>query len=150
MIRRMQHTDIPGAAELERLYFSMPWSRKQLTESLENPAYLFLVMEENDKIAGYAGLLRIMDEGDVTNIVIEESYRGRGLGRKLTAALLEEGQKCGIREFTLEVRVSNLPAIHIYESLGFTKEGLRRNFYEKPSEDAGIMWKRDGSGSLFL
>ena len=121
-----------------------------MTESLENPAYLFLVMEENDKIAGYAGLLRIMDEGDVTNIVIEESYRGRGLGRKLTAALLEEGQKCGIREFTLEVRVSNLPAIHIYESLGFTKEGLRRNFYEKPSEDAWIMWKRDGSGSLFL
>lgn len=150
MIRRMREADIPGAARLERLYFSMPWSLGQLKESLANPSYLFLVVEEKGSIVGYGGLLRILDEGDVTNIVIEEAYRGKGLGRKLTAALVEEGQRWGIREFTLEVRVSNLSAIHIYESLGFTKEGLRRKFYEKPTEDAWIMWKRDASGSLFL
>ena len=150
MIRRMQEADVPDVAELERLYFSMPWSSRQLKESLQNPSYLFLVVEEKGGITGYGGLLRIMDEGDVTNIVIGEAYRGKGLGRKLTAALLEEGRRCGIREFTLEVRVSNLSAIHIYESLGFQKEGLRRKFYEKPTEDAWIMWKRDGSGSLFL
>ncbi len=150
MIRRMRENDIPGAARLEKLYFSMPWSLKQLTESLANPSYLFLVAEEEGGIIGYGGLLRILDEGDVTNIVIEEAHRGKGLGRKLAAALVEEGHRWGIREFTLEVRVSNLSAIRIYESLGFTKEGLRRKFYEKPTEDAWIMWKRDGSGSLFL
>lgn len=150
MIRRMQEADIPGAAELEQMYFSMPWSRGQLKESLQNPSYLFLVMEEEGRIVGYGGLLRVADEGDVTNIVIEEAYRGKGLGRKLTAALLEEGRKLGIREFTLEVRAGNRPAIRVYESLGFVKEGLRRKFYEKPTEDAWIMWKRDGSGSLFL
>ncbi len=149
MIRRMCRADISGAAELERQYFTVPWSEKQLLESLENPDYLFLVLEEEGKIAGYAGLVQAMDEGDVTNIVLAEPYRGRGLGKTLVKALLEAGQKRGIREFTLEVRVSNECAIHVYEKLGFVKEGVRRRFYEKPSEDAWIMWKRDGSGSLF-
>ncbi len=150
MIRRMRETDLSGAAELERRYFSMPWSRKQLQESLENPDYLFLVLETDGKIAGYAGLVQVMDEGDITNVVLAEESRGMGLGKALVRALLEEGQKRGIREFTLEVRVSNTCAIHVYEELGFVKEGIRKRFYEKPSEDAWIMWKRDGSGSLFI
>ena len=150
MIRRMRETDLSGAAELESRYFSMPWSRKQLQESLENPDYLFLVLETDGKIAGYAGLVQVMDEGDITNVVLAEESRGMGLGKALVRALLEEGQKRGIREFTLEVRVSNTCAIHVYEELGFVKEGIRKRFYEKPSEDAWIMWKRDGSGSLFI
>lgn len=150
MIRRMRETDLSGAAELERRYFSMPWSRKQLQESLENLDYLFLVLETDGKIAGYAGLLQVMDEGDITNVVLAEESRGMGLGKALVRALLEEGRKRGIREFTLEVRASNTCAIHVYEALGFVKEGIRKRFYEKPSEDAWIMWKRDGSGSLFI
>ena len=150
MIRRMRETDLSGAAELERQYFSMPWSRKQLQESLENPDYLFLVLETDGKIVGYAGLVQVMDEGDITNVVLAEESRGMGLGKALVRALLEEGQKRGIREFTLEVRFSNSCAIHVYEAMGFIKEGIRKRFYEKPSEDAWIMWKRDGSGSLFI
>ena len=56
--------------------------------------------------------------------------------------LLDEGRKMGAKEFTLEVRVSNAGAIHVYESLGFVTEGVRKNFYEEPTEDALIMWKR--------
>lgn len=144
MIRRMQEADLPAAARLEQMYFSVPWSGKQLKESLEDPGYLFLVAEEDEKIVGYAGLLKILDEGDITNIVIEETYRGRGLGRRLTEALLSEGMRCGLRAFTLEVRISNAAAIHVYESLGFVGEGIRRRFYERPTEDALIMWKREG------
>ena len=150
MIRRMQQADLAGAAELERRYFSMPWSQKQLQESLENPDYLFLVLEREGKVAGYAGLIQAAEEGDITNVVLAEECRGAGLGKALVAALLEEGEKRGIREFTLEVRVSNTLAVHVYEVLGFVKEGIRKRFYEKPSEDAWIMWRRDGSGSLFL
>lgn len=150
MIRRMLEADLSGVAELERQYFSMPWSEKQLRESLENPDYLFLVLELEGKIAGYAGLVRAGDEGDITNVVLAEECRGRGFGKLLVRTLLEEGKRRGIRDFTLEVRVSNTPAIHVYEALGFVKEGVRKRFYEKPTEDAWIMWKRDGSSSLFL
>lgn len=150
MIRRMLEADLSGVSELERQYFSMPWSEKQLRESLENPDYLFLVLELEGKIAGYAGLVRAGDEGDITNVVLAEECRGRGFGKLLVRTLLEEGKRRGIRDFTLEVRVSNTLAIHVYEALGFVKEGVRKRFYEKPPEDAWIMWKRDGSSSLFL
>ena len=143
MIRRMREADLEGAARLEKRYFSVPWTREQLGESLQSGQYLFLVAEENGQVAGYAGLLRVMDEGDVTNVVVDEAYRGKGLGTRLMAALLEEGRGCGMKEFTLEVRVSNQRAIRLYESLGFVQEGIRKRFYERPVEDALIMWKRD-------
>ena len=143
MIRRMRESDLEGAARLEKRYFSVPWTREQLGESLQSGQYLFLVAEENGQVAVYAGLLRVMDEGDVTNVVVDEAYRGKGLGTRLMAALLEEGRGCGMKEFTLEVRVSNQRAIRLYESLGFVQEGIRKRFYERPVEDALIMWKRD-------
>lgn len=143
MIRRMRESDLEDAARLEKRYFSVPWTREQLGESLQSGQYLFLVAEEDGQVAGYAGLLRVMDEGDVTNVVVDEAYRGKGLGTRLMAALLEEGRDCGMKEFTLEVRVSNQRAIRLYESLGFVQEGVRKRFYERPVEDALIMWKRD-------
>ena len=142
MIRRMTAADIPAVAALERQYFSVPWSEQSLNESLERPEYLFLIAEQEGEPVGYAGLLRVLDEGDITNIVVDERFRGRGIGYALTEALLAEGARQGICEFTLEVRVSNDRAIRLYEKLGFVREGIRRNFYEKPTEDAWIMWKR--------
>lgn len=139
----MREADIQSAAELEKKYFSIPWSEENLRQSFGNPEYLFLVAEKEGVVVGYAGLFRVLDEGDITNIVIDEKCRGCGLGKKLTSALLTEGGKLGIRAFTLEVRVSNHAAIRIYEELGFIKEGIRKRFYEKPIEDALIMWKRE-------
>lgn len=139
----MAPEDVPRAAELERNSFSVPWSEKSLRESLEKEIYLFLVAEEQGRVVGYAGLLKIQEEGDITNVVVDEAFRGRGIGTELLAALLREGEKCGLRAFTLEVRVSNWVAIRIYERLGFVSVGMRKHFYEKPAEDALIMWKRE-------
>lgn len=150
MIRRMRESDLADAARLEAENFSVPWSRAQLEESLNNPGYLFLVAEEDGKTVGYGGLLLVLDEGDITNIVVEKAYRGRGLGKELTGALLEEGRRRGLRDFTLEVRAGNQAAIHVYESLGFVCEGIRRRFYERPAEDAWIMWKREGESPAGL
>ena len=143
MIRRLRAEDLEQAAELERKYFSVPWSLESLRQSLEKSYYFFLAAEEDGRLAGYAGLLKVADEGDITNIVVDEAYRGRGIGAELTGKLLEEGRKLGIHAFTLEVRVSNERAIHMYEKLGFVSEGIRKKFYEKPTEDALIMWKRE-------
>lgn len=143
MIRRMTEADLPEVAALEKKYFSMPWSEANLRESMQKEHYLFLVTEEDGMVVGYGGILWVADEGDITNIVVSESYRGLGLGTALTDALLSAGRKRGIASFTLEVRVSNQAAIHIYERLGFVCEGVRKRFYEAPTEDALIMWKRE-------
>lgn len=143
MIRRMREEDLQAAAELEQKYFSVPWSLKALAESLQNPDYLFVVAETEEKVIGYAGLLKVLDEGDITNIVMEEAFRGQGIGRLLVEGLLDEGRKEGICAFTLEVRAGNQTAIRLYEKLGFTRAGIRPGFYEKPEEDAVIMWKQE-------
>ena len=142
MIRRMTEADLPRAAELERKYFSVPWSEHALRESLARPEYIFLTAEEDGYAVGYAGMLTVLDEGDITNLVVDERWRGRGIGRELTQGLLDAGAAMGLGAFTLEVRAGNAPAIRLYESLGFCTEGVRRGFYERPKEDALIMWKR--------
>ena len=142
-VGRMCRQDLLEVADLEQRSFSVPWSLESLNQSLERPEYLFLVAQEKGKVVGYGGLVRVLDEGDITNIVIDEAYRGQGFGKLITEALISEGKKLGMREFTLVVRASNAAAIHIYESVGFVCEGVRRHFYERPAEDALIMWKRE-------
>ena len=122
----------------------------EMRKTLENQENLTIkqgevteLIVEDGKITGYAGLLMIAGEGDVTNIAVFPENRGQGTGSALTEALISEGRKRGMNAFTLEVRVSNQSAIHIYEKLGFRSEGVRKGFYEKPKEDALIMWLRD-------
>ena len=97
---------------------------------------------EGDQVVGYAGLYQVLDEGDITNIAVLPSARKKGIGTALTHALIEAGEQRAIHAFTLEVRVGNAAAIHIYEKLGFVTAGVRKGFYEKPKEDALIMWRR--------
>ena len=76
-------------------------------------------------------------------MVVAEKYRNCGIGQALLRELIAAGEAAGLAAFTLEVRVSNEAAIHIYEKTGFHSEGIRPGFYEKPREDAMIMWRRN-------
>ena len=89
---------------------------------------------------GYCGLLRSFDEADVMNVAVAPDFRNRGVGRRMLQELMRRGTGRGIRRYTLEVRQSNDAAIHLYEKLGFASVGIRKNFYEKPTEAAVIMW----------
>lgn len=142
MVRLMEENDTTEVAAIEKEVFSMPWSKQAFSDALQDTKALYLVAEENDRIVGYCGVYNIVGEGDITNVAVAESERGRGIAGKMLTGLLEEGSAHGIEAFTLEVRSSNAPAIHLYEKLGFVTEGIRKNFYEKPTEDALIMWKR--------
>lgn len=142
MIRKMEHRDIKSVAELERQCFSRPWSERSLERETDNPDSLFLVYEKDQEIIGYIGMYLIVDEADITNIAVSERYRGKGYGKKL---LIEAANRIfaeGYQAMTLEVRKSNRPAICLYERAGFQIEGERKKFYESPTEDALIMWKR--------
>ena len=127
---------------LEEEAFSMPWHKESFLEMIDNENACYLVALVGEEVVASCGLRHIVGEGEITNVVTKNTMRGQGIGRQILVRLLEEGAKMGAEAFTLEVRVSNAPAIHLYESLGFVSEGIRKNFYEDPTEDALIMWKR--------
>ena len=138
--------DSAQIAKLEKLCFSEPWSERQLLETMEDPkGVLYAAVQDDDgQVLGYAGLHNIVGEGYVDNIAVFPQFRGQGIGEALTRALIEY-MRCAALEFlTLEVRASNLPAISLYEKLGFRQEGRRKNFYRHPTEDARIMTLRPG------
>lgn len=141
-IRHLKAGDVKSISILAKESFTMPWSEQAFANLVQDQNSLFLVALEDQKLVGGCGLTHIVDEGDIHNVMVSADCRGRGIGTEMLECLLEEGKARGIREFTLEVRVSNQAAIHLYEKLGFASEGIRPGFYEEPVEDALIMWKR--------
>ncbi len=139
-IRDMSSDDIPEVAKLERRTFSEPWSGKGFAESLAQEYTLFLVAQAPDEhIAGYCGLYLSVDEAEITNVAVREADRRRGIGDAMLAALLREAAQRGAQRIYLEVRVSNRPAIRLYEKHGFAPCGIRKGFYRWPDEDALVM-----------
>ncbi|MBE5927491.1 MAG: ribosomal-protein-alanine N-acetyltransferase [Lachnospiraceae bacterium] len=141
LIRYINEEDVLQVSELEKKYFALPWSYDSIKKEVTNDNSIFCVATIDNKVVGYGGMLIVMDEGDITNIVVDEAYRNLGIGKKIVEFLIEEGDKKGCNSYTLEVRVSNEPAIRLYNKLGFENAGVRPKFYEKPVEDAYIMWK---------
>ncbi|MBQ8598030.1 MAG: ribosomal protein S18-alanine N-acetyltransferase [Lachnospiraceae bacterium] len=141
-IRELTAADVEAVSKIESETFSMPWSPEDFLEMVEADYAYYFVAEEDGEIAGCCGIRNIAGEGEITNVVVAEKHRRKGIGRKLMEYMLKRAALVGIGDCTLEVRVSNLPAITLYESLGFKSEGIRPKFYEKPTEDALIMWKR--------
>ena len=140
--RRMRAEDVPFISRLEEETFSMPWSAASFLQMIEKEDTAYFVAEEDGQLLGGCGLLLIAGEGNITNVVVAPGARRRGAATGLLTYLMEEGDRAGLTAYTLEVRVSNAAAIGLYEKLGFISEGIRPGFYEKPVEDAVIMWKR--------
>lgn len=140
--REMRPADVPFISRLEEETFSMPWSAASFLRMIEKEDTAYFVAEEDGRLLGGCGLLLIAGEGNITNVVVAPEARRRGVGTGLLTFLMEAGDRAGLSAYTLEVRVSNKAAIALYEKLGFVSEGIRPRFYEKPEEDALIMWKR--------
>lgn len=139
-IRRMKAGDVDEVTAIEAATFARPWSRDSFLREMEkNPAARYLVAEKDGRIIGYAGAWVILDECHITNIAVAEGERGQGTGRKLTEALMRYVSNLGAAYATLEVRVSNVRAQHLYASLGFVSVGKRKRYYEDNGEDAFLM-----------
>lgn len=139
-IRRMQEGDLDQVAAMEKAIFSEPWSRKGFEDTYQKKENCYLVIEEDGEILAYCGFWSVLDEADICNVAVREDARRRGLAEAMLKELLKEGGQLGMRAFTLEVRVGNVPAIALYRKLGFESAGVRPGFYTKPNEDALIMW----------
>lgn len=141
-VRELREEDIEELAAIQEESFSMPWSAKAFRELLDNPYCVYLVALAAGRTAGCCGYTKVCDEASIDNVVVAGRYRNLGIAQAMLEKLIARGEADGVSAFTLEVRVSNAPAIHIYEKYGFRSEGIRPGFYEKPTEDAVIMWRR--------
>jgi ribosomal-protein-alanine N-acetyltransferase len=166
LIREMTYADIPQIVEMEKQCFSDPWSEKSFEDSIAREDTIFLVCEETPseqsiklsqdvknlagdissfkkenvvEITGYIGLYISFDEANITNVAVSPEYRQKGYGEALVTTDQKLAKEKNVKKMFLEVRVSNHPAISLYEKLGFEKIGIRKNFYEYPREDAYIM-----------
>lgn len=133
---------IKEIAEIEQKCFSDPWTEEGLREELTNDCARFLTaVNEEGIVCGYIGCHTILDEGYITNVAVSPAFRRQGIGQLLVETLQQKSSDLSF--LTLEVRVTNSPAIKLYEECGFQQIGTRKNFYSHPTEDAWLMtWTR--------
>ena len=140
-ITAMEREHIKPIADLEKICFSEPWSEDGILESYKNGTKFFVGIE-NGKVLGYIGISCIIDEGYITNVAVFPESRKKGVGTALLERVFSLAKDMGLSFVSLEVRESNIPAISLYEKLGFKQEGKRKDFYRDPKEDALILTKR--------
>ena len=135
-IMSLQQKDIPAVYEIEKLSFVAPKAESVFSED----QHKYFVGkedaedEEEEKVLGYIGIEKIKGETHIINMAIHPHYRRKGVGKKLIEAILNDSDV-----FFLEVRVSNTPALRLYEGFGFKNVGTRQKYYQDNEEDAHIM-----------
>ena len=134
-------TMLPQIETIEQACFSMPWTRGQLAAQLDENRHVFLAAVDDDRVLGYVGMMYVLDEGYIANVAVATEARRQGIGRALISALLQRADELELAFVTLEVRPSNTAAVALYSAFGFEPVGRRKNYYDKPSEDALLMTK---------
>jgi len=142
MIVKMDYCHVNKVAELEKMCFSSPWSESSLSEEVENEGAFFIVsVNEKNEVEGYCGMHIVLDECYIDNIAVFPEARNKGVAKALLEALEEKAKEINACFLTLEVREGNQRARHIYEKFGFLNQGVRKNFYLNPTENAVIYKK---------
>lgn len=130
---------LPAIQKIEQESFSVPWTEPMLRLQLDPDSHVFLTAEADGRVVGYVGLMYVLDEGYISNVAVHPDWRRQGVADALLTGLEERAKKLMLSFLTLEVRESNAPAIALYEKHGYRAVGRRRNYYEKPTEDAILM-----------
>lgn len=140
-IRPMTEGDTFAVSRIEQGIFSLPWSQKSFADACANADNVYLVCVADGVIAGYCGMWTVLGEGNITNMAVSPDYRRCGMAEMLMKTMEKYGNDKKVTSYFLEVRQSNVPAIALYEKMGYKNIGIRKRFYEKPVEDAVIMSK---------
>ena len=144
VITRAAPEDLASVEALQRRTFSNPWGIDSIRWELEHTdvARLYVMRLTNGHVIAYCACWLIFDELHINSLAVEESWRRRGLALRLLKTVIAESVSAGARSATLEVRRSNDAARALYEGLGFRVEGVRRDYYQQPREDALLLWHR--------
>lgn len=140
-IRSLNFNDLDAVTLIEKTCFSLPWSKESFVNELVNQLAYYQCATIDGNVVGYMGMWKICDEGHVTNVAVLPEYRKKGIASLLISKMIDVCKCSEINSMTLEVRESNYDAIRVYEKFGFKSLGIRPNYYQKPNENAIIMWK---------
>ena len=140
ILRDMTEADLDAVLDIERAVHAHPWTRGNFSDALRS-RYLCKVYEADGAMLGYAVLMWAVDEAELLDIAIAAKHQRHGWGRKLLEEMMVLARRNAMRRVVLEVRASNVAAIGLYKSMGFTDIGLRRDYYpaENGREDAILM-----------
>ena len=130
---------LDSLCELEQICFSIPWTKGMFEEEIKSNMTHYILCVEDKKVIGYAGLWKVIDEGQITNVAVHPDYRRQGIAVKMLLKLVNDTKPLGICKYTLEVREGNINAISLYKKIGFVQNGLRKEYYADNKENAVLM-----------
>ena len=139
-IRRLTYADLPQVIAIERRAFPTPWSLAMFVLELSKPSGICLTALSDGRVVGYLVCSRYDVVWHVMNVAVDPERRREGIATALLEHLFDQADKPG-EQYTLEVRLSNDPAIALYEQFGFESAGVRPGYYHDNKEDALIMWR---------
>ena len=134
-IREIEENELMDLFDIEQSSFKNSYRISTLADMYGKSSYKFLGIFNRNRLAGYIILLDSIDIYEVIKIAVSPNYRKRGMGKKLLGSVLKDLDK----NLMLEVRVSNQPAISLYEGLGFKEINIRKGYYGDTGED-GIVY----------
>ena len=142
--RASPQDDLSDVEALQRRAFTNAWGAEALRWELTNTdvARLYLMRSPGGALVAYCACWMVFDELHINSLAVDPAWRRRGLARRLLRDVFRDALGAGARSATLEVRRSNLAARVLYERLDFHVEGVRRDYYQEPREDALILWNR--------
>ncbi|MFN2446130.1 MAG: ribosomal protein S18-alanine N-acetyltransferase [Vicinamibacterales bacterium] len=135
--------DLEGLLDIERASFNNPTSREWYERELGRPdvCFIYVLRLPARPVAGFCTFWRVADQIHINNLAVHPEHRRGGLGRHLLARVLEEAERMGAPNATLEVRRSNEAAQRLYDTAGFRVTATRTGYYTQPIEDALILWR---------
>ncbi len=140
-IQNADKSDITILAEIEAECIQNPWSVNAFISEMEKENSIIIkAVNENGVICGFVSADIMLDEVNIYNVAVPQTYRRKGIAKELLS-YLENSTKNITSSYLLEVRESNTPAIMLYHSLGFCDVGIRKNYYQNPCENALLMTK---------
>ena len=146
-VRPMEEGDVERVAALELSAFTTPWKATTFRNLLDRPGAVLLVLEvPPHRLAGYAVLWCIQEQGELANIAVIPELRDRRLGGYLLDRVIEAARAREVESLYLEVRVSNARARSMYAARDFQEIGVRRDYYDNPREDGRVLVKRLDKG----
>ena len=138
-IRKMRREDVVEVAELERKIFPDAWSENALLETWKQRQTMLLIALEDRKIIGYLILYFVLEDGEIARIAVADEYRRKGVAGKMLRELALLCRENGVNRLMLDVRESNEPAKAFYVRQGFEVDGIRKDYYTNPVENAVLM-----------
>jgi [ribosomal protein S18]-alanine N-acetyltransferase len=142
-VRKLKLRDLDAIEEIERSSYPTPWSRSMFAGELAKPSSLCVGGYDPDssRLISYLIVSRYVDAWHIMNLAVHPAWRRLGVASRLLDELFELTSGDARRGYTLEVRISNVSAVALYEHYGFEASGVRRGYYTDNREDALIMWK---------